>query len=598
MPTKIGKLTRSTVVKSDPVNICGPAKEQTGVDIRRSDDSGFSCKNQNSPENPENSAHSTAVRVYPTVVEPCSEAIVPTGKVQREDNSGFSCKYPKSLENLENGAHSTAVRVYPTAVEPCSEALVAPERFQREDNSTTARNYEKSGICMNASPSTEIARDRIVGQEFAPTNQLIDDLKHTCYYIPGKISSKSVQFLIDTGCTRSVLSKNMFDRMPLNIREKLQPNDLQGIMADGSILPMIGKITIPCTVRNEVFNETFIVSTITDDAILGVSFLKEKGCTLNCSKSVLCLNGKELPCVDKTGASLANHVQLIQNITIPTSSEIKTKARKADKEQLRDIGIIEILSINLRYPECKVTGSVCQLDKNNQVHSSCCNIKDDDFVIKTRASMGKHRVVDKPHIQKQDEPELTSSVPINKLTVASDDDCTQPPNLSHCLCEPATHSYCTKTDKMLIAKLLKENADGMGCIACAEHNEIKEPVMTTKTAMCFNTDSSLCFNDYNESMTRPVQTKSIYNLTQSQQAPSEPGKIYEGDKNNSRVSELTLKEGNLELKRWHWPGLKPNEKKVIRSCKICRVAKHNLHVNESQPIQTIIADREDNFITD
>jgi len=62
-----------------------------------------------------------------------------------------------------------------------------------------------------------------------------------------------------------------------------------------------GIITLLGRVRNQVTLETFIVSQLKEDAILGMPFLEKRQYHMDFQKSVVVMAGKELVCVDKFG---------------------------------------------------------------------------------------------------------------------------------------------------------------------------------------------------------------------------------------------------------------------------------------------------------
>ena len=299
------------------------------------------------------------------------------------------------------------------------------------------------------------------GQLNVVINQL-ESRRITCYYMPGKVHGKSVQYLLDTGCTRSVLSKRTFDRLPAKTKEQLQPNDLQGIMADGSILPMLGKITLACKLRNEPFEETFIVSKITDDAILGMSFLEKMGCTLNFDRHILNINDKELLCVDRTGTLLSNKVQILKDAVIPASTEQLLIARITSREAIDSTGIVEGQINDSKHPGLIIASSLCNLGKNNQVYVHCCNINDYDINIKAGTIVGTYFTIDNYELSKQEELKLDDLPTFNSLNSQAQGEVihfNELPKHVQPLYENAAKTCPTEADKAAIARLLKDNAD-------------------------------------------------------------------------------------------------------------------------------------------
>jgi len=74
---------------------------------------------------------------------------------------------------------------------------------------------------------------------------------------------------------------------------------------------------LPGRVRDQVIHETFIVSQLKEDAILGMLFLEKHQCRMDFQKSVVVMAGRELVCVDKFGRPLVGGVQVVRDCTVP-----------------------------------------------------------------------------------------------------------------------------------------------------------------------------------------------------------------------------------------------------------------------------------------
>jgi len=93
------------------------------------------------------------------------------------------------------------------------------------------------------------------------------------YFLLGKVAGKAVTFLLDSGCNTNLLSKRVFDAVPSKMRKELAPYTGEpGTLADGSRIPFYGVVELPGRVRDQAIQETFILSQLTEDAILGTPF--------------------------------------------------------------------------------------------------------------------------------------------------------------------------------------------------------------------------------------------------------------------------------------------------------------------------------------
>jgi len=137
------------------------------------------------------------------------------------------------------------------------------------------------------------------------------------YFLPGKILGKAATFLLDTGCTTNLLSRRLFDTLGAREQASLEPyKGAHGTLADGS------SISLPGRIRDQAIHETFIVSQLKEDAILGMPFLKKHQSRMDFQKSaVVVMAGRELVCIDKFGRPLVGGVQVVQDCTVPGRSQ-------------------------------------------------------------------------------------------------------------------------------------------------------------------------------------------------------------------------------------------------------------------------------------
>jgi len=141
------------------------------------------------------------------------------------------------------------------------------------------------------------------------------------YFLPGKIAGKVVTFLLDSGCTTNLLSRQLFETLSARDKAGLEPYDREhGMLTDGSCVPFYGIVELTGRVRDQAIQETLIVSQLKEDAILRIPFLMRHECHIDFSKSAMVMAGQELIYVDKFGRLLVRGVQVVRNCTIPGCS--------------------------------------------------------------------------------------------------------------------------------------------------------------------------------------------------------------------------------------------------------------------------------------
>lgn len=80
------------------------------------------------------------------------------------------------------------------------------------------------------------------------------------YFLPGRIEGRQIQFLLDTGCTTNLLSKDAFDRLPDQTKRTLEKTQAHGVLDDDTQLPFYGTICSLIWVRDTRAEEVLVVS--------------------------------------------------------------------------------------------------------------------------------------------------------------------------------------------------------------------------------------------------------------------------------------------------------------------------------------------------
>lgn len=121
----------------------------------------------------------------------------------------------------------------------------------------------------------------------------------------GKLSSKSAKFLLNTGFTTSLLSRHLFDMLSTEDRANLNPcKGEHNMLVDRLCIPFYGIIELTERVLDQVINQTFIVSQLKENAILGMPFLKRHMYHIDINKLAVMMTKHKLACLDKLGRPL------------------------------------------------------------------------------------------------------------------------------------------------------------------------------------------------------------------------------------------------------------------------------------------------------
>ena len=141
-------------------------------------------------------------------------------------------------------------------------------------------------------------------------------------YVTGKIRDVEMQWLLDTGCSLSIVSTDVFERIPVSDRPKLGYNEVQMKTADGSILPDLGKVHLKVRVDKREYMHPFVVARLTNDGILGTDFLRKYGGSIDFAGNKFSLEGKTLATRNGLAGDKCYRVSLTEEVVIPAGHRI------------------------------------------------------------------------------------------------------------------------------------------------------------------------------------------------------------------------------------------------------------------------------------
>ena len=212
------------------------------------------------------------------------------------------------------------------------------------------------------------------------------------YFLPGRLEGRPVQFLIDTGCTTNLLSKQVFDRLPGRIRDLLEESDSHGLLADGTQLPFYGVIRLQVRVRDVKTEDVFVVSQISEDAILGMPFLVAHNCSMDFNQPVVQVDGRKLTCTDRHGRLLLSNLQVTREVVVPPRTEMNIQCRVAAKN-FSPVGLIEGNPGGL-----PVASSLNRPSWDGGVVARCLNLTEQPMMLRAGSVIGTFTGVEKDQI--------------------------------------------------------------------------------------------------------------------------------------------------------------------------------------------------------
>ena len=104
--------------------------------------------------------------------------------------------------------------------------------------------------------------------------QVIRTIHGTGLYVRGQAETCDLDWLVDTGCSITILSDKLYFSIPSEDRPELSPHDKELVSADGTPLTILGEGIFNITVGQRTVPHTTVVAAISNDGLLGMDFLK------------------------------------------------------------------------------------------------------------------------------------------------------------------------------------------------------------------------------------------------------------------------------------------------------------------------------------
>ena len=146
-------------------------------------------------------------------------------------------------------------------------------------------------------------------------------------YVMGKVNGLPVTFTADTGATRTIVSKRVFEQLSPSDRPVLDRSTCL-VGAGGAPIKDAGQARLELHLGSVQMTEEVIIAEIEDEALLGYDILRGKQgqpADILLSKNKILLDGNEIPVFQVGKAGKARQVTVAGDMTLPPQSEAVVK---------------------------------------------------------------------------------------------------------------------------------------------------------------------------------------------------------------------------------------------------------------------------------
>ncbi len=150
--------------------------------------------------------------------------------------------------------------------------------------------------------------------------------------LPVNVNTVSANLVLDTGAAVTVVSSNIYNKLPQSVRPELQKVNpsLKLEVANDELLPVLGTVTLDFKIKKDYFQWQCFVAPIREDGLLGLDFLQAHKYVLS-AENGLKLNNRKYPTIIQKVNLRAIKVKCNGSVTVPAFSEVIIEGESALK---------------------------------------------------------------------------------------------------------------------------------------------------------------------------------------------------------------------------------------------------------------------------
>ncbi len=175
------------------------------------------------------------------------------------------------------------------------------------------------------------------------TEQHIKLVRGHGFYASGRAEDQRVDWLVDTGCSTTILSSRIFNAIPSSDKPIVQQYNKTLLSADDSPIAVTGRALVNITIGNKTNRHQCIIADVANDGLLGLDFLKEHGMILDFANGKITCQGEVIVARSREGINRVCRVTVADTVTIPPSARAIIQG-KATKPLAHGTWLVEPLS--------------------------------------------------------------------------------------------------------------------------------------------------------------------------------------------------------------------------------------------------------------
>ena len=145
-------------------------------------------------------------------------------------------------------------------------------------------------------------------------------------FVNGSAFGRDLDWLIDTGCSVTLMSTKVYYDIPASMRPKLSPYDRLLTQASGTPLQVLGTAPMTIKIGKQKLKHAIVIANCIDSGILGLDFLSEHGGQIDLKSSTIKISGREVPIHRERQQSCAR-IAISETVTIRAGHRMIVEAK-------------------------------------------------------------------------------------------------------------------------------------------------------------------------------------------------------------------------------------------------------------------------------
>ena len=184
-------------------------------------------------------------------------------------------------------------------------------------------------------------------------------------FVNGSIGGVNTTFLVDTGSNITIVTPEVFNRIPESVRPALDTVITEMVLADGRSLPFKGKAILTLRLGRTVVEHEIWIADIGLEGILGMDYLQKMNCELISEQGEyrLTLPEGSVKCGQSSNGSVCCRVAVAETVTVPPGTEMLVPGMYVEPTGVTGPGVLEVAAKFLERSQLLVAKSLVNMEQ-------------------------------------------------------------------------------------------------------------------------------------------------------------------------------------------------------------------------------------------